>query len=292
MHIRTAIIPIAGYGTRLLPATKVIPKAMLPVGDRPILHHVVMEAAASGIRRIIFVTGSGIGKEIVKKYFGRHTELERVLRKQHRLAELRAARTLPHGMRLVFVQQPKMFGNADAIARALRVLRMREPIAVLFGDDLVSSSTPALYQLIQLFLRRQCAMVAVARVPRAALARYGAISGKRIGKNLYDVQHIIEKPRVKQMREVQPYAIIGRYILPSDIQELITQIAREHMQKRHWDREISLTDALVIYMKRSKVCALRVSGEWFDCGNREGFLRANMHFSVLGQRTERMQGSS
>lgn len=279
MKLTTVIIPVAGFGTRLLPATKAIPKAMLPVGDRPSIHHLVQEAFSSGVTRVIFVTGSGIGKAIVKKYFRRDAELEKMLRASGKRAELRAARTLPNGMRLYFVSQPKICGNADAIARALRFVRKSEPVAVMFGDDLVDARVPALTQMAREYKRFGSTMLAIARVPRATLSRYGAISGKKIRGNVFRVQHIVEKPHGHALKAVEPYAVIGRYILSPDIYRLIPAVVRQSRMRPKTGTEVSLTDALAIYMKSHELLALKLDGRWFDCGNRKGYLLANINYS-------------
>jgi len=285
MRVTTAIIPVAGYGTRLLPATKVIPKAMLPVAGKPIIDHLMHEVASSGIKHAVIVTGSGIGQEIIRRHFGKDAELERILRMRGNTERLRWLRRHDSEVRVTFVAQPKPEGNADAILRAYRTLTASEKrgaVAVLFGDDLIESPFPALKRMVKEFTREKCPMFAVERVPRRALSRYGAISGKLIRKNVWDVNRIIEKPHGTQMREVKPYAVIGRYILTPDTFLYIRNGVRKNIRDER--RELSLTDVLSAYMHDKPVRAVAVGGTWHDCGNQDGYLRANVRFASLAKR--------
>lgn len=285
MRVSTAIIPVAGYGTRLLPATKIIPKAMLPVAGKPIIDHLMHEVASSGIRHAVIVTGSGIGQEIIRRHFGKDAELEKVLRMSGNTERLRWLRRHDSEVRVTFVAQPKPEGNADAILRAYRTLTEREKrgaVAVLFGDDLIESPFPALKRMVKEFAREKCPMFAVERVQRSALSRYGAISGKLIRKNIWDVSRIIEKPHGKQMREVKPYAVIGRYILTPDTFLYIRREVRENIRDAWGD--LSITDVLASYMLDKPVRAVVVGGTWHDCGTKDGYLRANVRYASLMKR--------
>lgn len=272
MKLETAIIPVAGFGSRLLPATKVIPKAMLPVGGKPILDHLVDEAVASGMRHIVIVCGSGIGKEIIKRNFIRNRELENSLRLNSRfdlLSEL--LRSQRKGIRFTFITQPRAIGNADAVLRALRVMRTRAPVAVLFGDDIVDSREPATKQLFRVFAQKKCPVVAVAHISKQHLHRYGAIVGKRVAPRTYRIMRVIEKPKGRDLRVVHSSAIIGRYILPADALSHLRELLRLHRGP-----EASITDLLPIYMKTSEVLGVEIRGTWYDCGSREGYLHANL----------------
>jgi len=270
--VRKAIIPVAGYGTRFLPVTKAMPKEMLPVVDKPVIQYLVEEAVASGITDIIFVTGRG--KRAIEDHFDASYELERTLVERDKRDLLKLVEHLPKLARFVYVRQPMPRGNGDAILRAAHLIGPDEPFAVLFGDDLIDAPRPALAQVIAVFQKRGAPTMALARVPRADLSRYGTIAGSRKEGRAWNVERIIEKPKnTAAIRE--PLAVVGRYVLTPGV--LVALYMAERTLGK--DRELGITDGLARYVRDQPVCGVELAGAWYDCGSKIGYLAANIAFA-------------
>ncbi|MBI4142766.1 UTP--glucose-1-phosphate uridylyltransferase [Candidatus Uhrbacteria bacterium] len=269
--IRKAIIPVAGLGTRFLPATKAQPKEMLPVVDQPIIQHIVEEAVAAGITEIIFVTA--VGKRAIEDHFDRNFELEYRLEQAGKRRELAAVSEIGRLASFAFVRQPKPLGDGHAVACALPFVDDDEAVAVLFGDDIIDAKTPALGQLIACHRETGTSVVAVAEVPREDTYRYGVIRGTRTGSRTYRVAEFVEKP--KPADAPSRHAVIGRYILTPSVARVL------RTQQPGPDGEIRLANAFASAIVAGEPLHARVlQGTWYDCGNKMGFLRANIAFGL------------
>ncbi len=270
-QIKKAIFPIAGLGTRFLPATKASAKEMLPVVDKPLIQYAVEEAYAAGIRHMVFVTGRT--KRSVEDHFDTAYELENELELAGKTALLNVARNIaPDDMVCSYVRQPRALGLGHAVLCSKELVGL-EPFAVLLADDLMVGKPGIMAQMVEQFAEWQTSILAVQDVPREQTNRYGIVSGVSIEKDIVDVAGIVEKPAP----EVAPstLAVAGRYILtPGIFKEL------EHVQ-RGVGGEIQLTDGIAQLLRREKVFAYRYNGKRYDCGSKLGFLQATVDLGEL-----------
>lgn len=266
--INKAILPVAGFGTRFLPATKAQPKEMLPIVDKPVIQYLVEEAVNSGIEEIIFITGRG--KRAIEDHFDKSFELEFNLVEKEKRELLKIVRGISRLANFTYIRQPMPLGDGDAISRAEKLVGA-EPVAVLFGDDLVDSSIPCLKQLINVFEKYQDPVLAVEEVPRKEVSKYGIISGVQVEKGIYQVNAIIEKPSLE--KAPSNLGIVGKYILTPDIFEILKKRPRQ-------SGEIRLVDALEIYIRSKPIYACQFTGQRYDCGSKLGFLKATVDFGL------------
>ena len=267
---RTAIFPIGGLGTRFLPVTKAVPKEMLPVVDKPLIQYTVEEARESGIERFVFVTSRG--KSVVEDHFDHSHELRDVLAARSKEAELRMLDALmldPGQIAYVRQQEPLGLGHAVWCARHLVG---DEPVAVLLTDDLVLSEVPCLQQMIESYTRCGGNMAAVMDVPRDQTDRYGVLDVIREEGPLAEARGLVEKP--KPAEAPSTLSIIGRYIIGP---EVFKELDR---QETGAGGEIQLTDAMARTIGRVPFYGLRFDGRRFDCGNKAGFLEANVAYAL------------
>jgi UTP--glucose-1-phosphate uridylyltransferase len=268
--VRKAVFPVAGLGTRFLPATKAIPKEMLPLVDKPLIQHAVEEARAAGIEDIIFVTSQG--KSAIEDHFDINADLNKVLETRGKLDMLDAIRATEIGSGKLFYtrqQQPLGLGHAVWCARKLVG---DEPFAVLLPDDVVLAGTPCLQQMVEAYNEVGGNIVAVVDVPREHTSRYGILDVESDDGRLAAVKGLVEKPKP----EVAPstLSIIGRYILQP---ELFGHLDR---QERGAGNEIQLTDSMARLIGTQPFHGLRFQGTRYDCGDRVGFLEANVAFAL------------
>ncbi|MCL6606577.1 MAG: UTP--glucose-1-phosphate uridylyltransferase GalU [Geminicoccaceae bacterium] len=262
--VRKAVLPVAGLGTRMLPATRVLPKEMLPVVDKPIVQYAIEEARAAGIEEVILVTGRG--KTLIEDHFDRAVELFETLARRGRTAELEALLgQTPQPGELVYTrqQEPKGLGHAVWCARHLVG---REPFAVMLVDDLIDAPAPCLAQMLEVHRRTEGNVVAVMEVPADQTARYGIVAPGADDGRVVEVAGLVEKPRP----EVAPsrLAVIGRYVL---MPEIMDELARHEVGA---GGEIQLTDAMARLIGRQPFHGLRFEGRRFDCGDKLGYLEA------------------
>ena len=264
--IRKAVFPIAGLGTRFLPATKASPKEMLPVVDKPLIQYAVEEAYAAGIRQMIFVTGRT--KRSIEDHFDTAYELESELEAAGKTALLDLVRSImPEDMQCVYVRQPRALGLGHAVSCAHQLVG-DEPFAVLLADDLMVGEPPVMSQMVQQFREWRASILAVQDVPHEETRKYGIVSGTPIRERLVDVDGIIEKPAPEEAPST--LAVAGRYILTPGI---FDELAR---QSHGVGGEIQLTDAIAALLRREKVFAYRYEGARYDCGSKLGFLQATV----------------
>ena len=272
MQIKKAIIPVAGFGTRFLPASKAQPKEMLAVVDKPVIQYVVEEAVASGIEEIIFVTS--IGKRAIEDHFDRNFELEYRLEQKKKRADLKNLAKIGKLAKFAFVRQQKPLGDGHAVLTALPFIDMNEPVAVLFGDDIIDSpDRPALGQLIDVYNRYGDPVVALQKVPKKTVSSYGVIGGKKVETGTYQIQKFVEKPPIE--KAPSNLAAVGRYILTPDIYKLLPK------QGAGKGNEIRLADAFATHLKNGKVLyGCQFEGTRHDCGNKLGFLKAQVELGL------------
>ena len=270
MSVTKAIFPVAGLGTRSLPATKALPKEMLPVVDKPLIQYAVEEAYAAGVREMIFVTGRH--KRAIEDHFDTTFELESALEKSNKQELLALVRAIkPDDMECVYVRQAQPLGLGHAVLCG-RTLVGNEPFAVLLPDDLMIGTPPILAQMTAEFDKHGASMIAVQEVPAEHTRRYGIVGGKAVGERLVDIDQMVEKPAP----EVAPsrLGVAGRYVLTPRVFDEIAN------QKRGVGGEIQLTDGLAGLLRHEKVYAYRYEGRRYDCGSKEGLLQANVELAL------------
>ncbi len=269
-QVRKAIFPVGGLGTRFLPATKAMPKEMLPIVDTPLIQYAVEEARASGVEEFIFVTGRD--KTAIEDYFDRSYELESLLSARGKAKELEAIqRWLPQPGQITYTRQQRPLGLGHAVWCA-RNLIGDEPFAVILADDLIMSRTPCLEQMIDAHEATGGSMVAVAEVPRQQVTQYGIIDVGAMRDRLVEVRGLVEKPAPHMSPST--LAIIGRYILEPQVLDRLERLGPGA------GGEIQLTDAIAGMIKERPLHGFRFEGRRFDCGDKIGFFEANIAFAL------------
>ncbi len=270
MKVKKAVFPVAGLGTRFLPATKAMPKEMLPVVDKPLIQYAVEEALASGIEHLIFVTGGGKGA--LENHFDRSFQLEETLRQRQKLELLKEIESLvPESGTIIYTRQSEPLGLGHAIWCARDIVG-DEPFAVLLADDLIKSETPVLHQMINEFNRLRASTVAVIEVPKEDTSKYGILDADQTQEDTFRVNGMVEKPATKDAPSNM--AVIGRYILTPRIFDILGA------QGKGAGGEIQLTDAMSQLLKEQPIFGYRFKGTRFDCGDKAGFQMANLAFAL------------
>src|SRR4249920_722792 len=270
MLINKAIFPVAGLGTRFLPATKAQPKEMLPVVDKPLIQYAVEEAYAAGVREMIFVTGRH--KRPIEDHFDMTFELEIALEQAGKQELLDVVRSIkPDDMDCIYVRQAQALGLGHAVLCGQRLVG-DEPFAVLLADDLMVGEPPILKQMVDQFAEWRASILAVQEVPAEHTRRYGIVAGTPVSDRLLDVTRIVEKPAPAEAPS--RLGVAGRYILtPGVFHEIVNQ-------QRGVGGEIQLTDGISSLLRREKVFAYRYEGKRYDCGSKDGFLQANVELAL------------
>jgi len=268
--VRKAVLPMAGLGTRFLPATKVMPKEMLPVVDKPLVQYAVEEARAAGIEEIIFITGRG--KALVEDHFDRAPELEATLARRGRSRELDAlAAMLPGEGRIISVRQHEPLGLGHAVWCARDIIG-NEPFAVILPDDLVHGAAPCLAQMVEAYGQVGGNLVAVMDVPRADTSRYGILDPGSEDGRLVEIRGLVEKPAPEAAPST--LSVIGRYILQPEVFSHLSE------KRTGAGGEIQLTDALARLIGGMPFHGFRFAGTRYDCGDKLGFLTANLALAL------------
>lgn len=267
--VRKAVFPVAGLGTRFLPATKASPKEMLPVVDKPLIQYAVEEAAAAGITEMVFITGRS--KRAIEDHFDKAYELEAELEAKGKAALLEVVRSVaPPTINCIYIRQPEALGLGHAVLCARPVVG-DEPFAVILADDLMDvgeAGQPVMAQMTALYEEHRASIVAVQDVPRQDTSRYGIVASSAWGRNTERLTDIVEKPHP----DVAPstLAVVGRYLLTPRIFGILAE------QAPGAGGEIQLTDAIQTLLADEPVLAYRFNGTRFDCGSKQGYLRATV----------------
>ena len=268
-EVRKAVIPAAGLGTRFLPATKSMPKEMLPLIDRPVIQYVVEEAIDSGIDDLIIITGRG--KRAIEDYFDDSPELEMHLRDHGKFEELRTVQEISSLVDIHYIRQKEPRGLGDAILHAEKHVG-GEPFAVLLGDDIIRNHIPCTKQLIDLYREREQSVIAVEAVPREKVSSYGIIQGIQVRPSLYRIDDIVEKPRIEEAPS--NIGAIGRYVFTPEIFDCL-----EHTTPGVGG-EIQLTDGMRILLQFQEIYAHMFQGRRYDTGDKAGYIKTIIDFAL------------
>ncbi len=270
MKVRKAVFPVAGLGTRFLPATKAMAKEMLPVVDKPLIQYAVEEAYASGIKEIIFVTGAG--KRAIENHFDHSCELEHTLMVRGKDALLKELHGLiPESGSIIYTRQNQPLGLGHAIWCARNIVG-NEPFAVLLADDLIKAEKPVLKQMVEKFEELQSSIVSVIEVAKEDTSKYGILDADPAADGVTKIRGLVEKPAPE--KAPSNLAIIGRYILTPEIFGILEG------KEVGAGGEIQITDAMARLLKTQDIYGFRYEGTRFDCGNKVGFQMANLAFSL------------
>ncbi|MBI4332674.1 MAG: UTP--glucose-1-phosphate uridylyltransferase GalU [Chloroflexi bacterium] len=265
MKVRKAVITAAGWGTRFLPITKSQPKEMLPLFDRPLIQYAVEEAIDSGIEQIVIVTAQG--KHAIEDYFDRSPELEALLEKKKETKLLKEIRRISSLCDICYIRQKDQLGLGHAVF-ITRDIVDKEPMAVLLPDDIIDTRTPVIKQMLRVFHRYQATVIAVERVGREEVHKYGIIKANQVQENLYQVVDLVEKPSPEEAPS--DLGIVGRYILMPQVFDVL---ARTRPGR---NKEVQLTDALRLLLKEQPIYAYQFEGRRFDAGTPLGWIEASV----------------
>lgn len=268
-HIRKAVIPAAGLGTRFLPATKAVPKELLPIVDQPTIQYIVQEVVDSGLDTVILITGKG--KEGIEDHFDMFSDLEAKLDREGKKDLADCIRHTGKMVKMVSVRQKQPLGLGHAVLCAREIVG-NEPFAVLLGDDLVDSRVPCLRQMIDVFDTYYKPVVALMEVPPDDIKKFGICGGKQIAPRILDLNAMVEKP--DPSRAPSNLAIVGRYILTPEIFDILES------QNPGAGGEIQLTDAMSHLMRKSGFIGYQFEGDRYDAGDKFGFLQANIAYAM------------
>ncbi|PHP45140.1 UTP--glucose-1-phosphate uridylyltransferase [Methanosarcinales archaeon ex4572_44] len=267
--IKKAVIPAAGLGTRFLPATKSMPKEMLPIIDKPIIHFVVEEAIFSGIEDIIVVTGRG--KRAIEDYFDASPEIENHLVRNKKYELLREVQDISSLADIHYIRQKDPKGLGDAVLKAEKHVG-DEPFAVLLGDDIIKAGTPCIKQLMNLFEKHKRAVIGVEEVAKEKIKDYGIIKGKKIDQSIYLIENIIEKPSLEEAPS--NIGTVGRYVLTPETFDYIKKTPPGK------GNEMQLTDAIKMLIGEEDVYGYAFSGKRYDAGNKAEYVKAIVDFAL------------
>jgi UTP--glucose-1-phosphate uridylyltransferase len=270
LKVKKAVFPVAGLGTRFLPATKASPKEMMPIVDKPLIQYAVEEAIAAGVTELIFVTGRG--KRAIEDHFDRAVELEMELERRRDRDLLKIVKDiLPANVSCSYVRQTNPLGLGHAILCAAPLVG-NEPFAVLLADDLIDARVPVLKQMVAQFERFNCAVIAVEKVPRNKTRQYGIVKIKGDASKLSAITQIVEKPAPKDAPS--NLGVVGRYILPASIFKYLRAL------RSGAGRELQLTDAISGLLDAEAAYAYPFEGVRYDCGSKLGYAQANLAYAL------------
>jgi len=270
MKVTKAVFPVAGLGTRFLPATKASPKEMMPIVDKPLIQYAVEEAAAAGITDMIFVTGRS--KRAIEDHFDKAYELENELERKGKTQMLEFVRgLLPKDMNCIYIRQPEALGLGHAVLCAKHVVN-NEPFAVLLADDLLDGDPPVMKQMVDTFDYYHCSVLGVQEVPRADTKSYGIVAARPMAERIEQVSAIVEKPKPEEAPST--LAVVGRYVLTPRIFHHLENVTPGS------GGEIQLTDGIAALMAEQQVLAYRYQGVRYDCGSKLGYLQATVELGL------------
>ena len=269
MKITKAVIPAAGFGTRFLPATKAVPKEMLPIIDKPTIQYIAEEAIRAGISDLLIITARG--KDALINHFDRAFELETILERENKQDMLAAVREVSDKLDVHFIRQQEQKGLGHAVLYA-KTFVGNEPFAVMLGDDVVDSEIPCIGQLMQQFDQCQSTVLGVQKVGMEHVSKYGIVDCEPVGNRLYKVNGMVEKP--KKEDAPSDIAVLGRYVLTPGIFDCLQKTPKGA------GGEIQLTDGIVILGQSEPIYAYDFEGRRYDIGNKQGFLQATVDFAL------------
>jgi len=270
MQIKKAILPVAGFGTRFLPATKAQPKEMLPIVDKPVIQYLVEEAVASGIEEIIFVTGRG--KRAIEDHFDVSYELEETLVEKNKHELLGAVQKISNMAKFSYVRQPMPLGDGHAILQAQHLIG-DEPVLILFGDCLYDSEVPASKQLIDAYEKYNDSVIGMASIPSDEVSKFGVIEGIKLDENNFEIKKIVEKPDPKDTDST--LVAVGKYIITPEVMEVLKNM------KHGKSGEIRLADAFEIMLQNNRpLYGRKLEGEWLDTGDKFNFIKASIKLGL------------
>ncbi|OGG60341.1 UTP--glucose-1-phosphate uridylyltransferase [Candidatus Kaiserbacteria bacterium RIFCSPHIGHO2_01_FULL_56_24] len=269
--VTKAIIPVAGMGTRFLPATKAMPKEMLPVIDKPVIQFLAEEAAASGITDITFVTGRS--KRAIEDHFDAAPELEAALAVGGKERSLKLVQDISKIARISYVRQQSPKGDGDAILSASHLVSPDEAVGVMFGDDIVAGDTPALKQLMDVYEKYGETVIALTRVPKTEVSAYGVVAAVPVEGNVFKVTEFVEKPSPE--KAPSDLAVIGKYIITPPVFDELRTLAAKGIEG-----ELRLANALQELIKKRPVYGVELKGTRYDCGSKIGYLKATVDFAL------------
>jgi UTP--glucose-1-phosphate uridylyltransferase len=268
--VTKAVFPVAGLGTRFLPATKASPKEMMPIVDKPLIQYAVEEAVAAGITDMIFVTGRS--KRAIEDHFDKAYELETELEVRGKMETLELVRNiLPRNINCIYIRQAEALGLGHAVLCAKPAVG-DEPFAVLLADDLLDGNPPVMKQMVDTFDYYHCSVLGVQDVPRADTRSYGIVDSRPLADRVEQVQAMVEKPKPEEAPST--LAVVGRYVLTSRIFHHLENV------KPGSGGEIQLTDGIAALMNEQQVLAYRYDGVRYDCGSKLGYLQAMVEFGL------------
>jgi len=269
MKVSKVVLPVAGWGTRSLPASKNIPKEMLPIYNKPVIQYVVEEAVRAGVQEVIFVTNRH--KCVVEDHFDRNIELEELLAEAGKIEQLKAVQEAASMVEVMAVRQKQQLGLGNAVGCAKSMVQ-EDYFAVMVGDDFMVGDDAGLVQLVHTAEKYNMPAIGVMEVPADKIDKYGMVSGEEVEDGVYRITDMVEKPAVGSMNS--RLAIVGRYVLP---REIFSYIDRVRPGK---GGEIQLTDALAAYMKEKGMLAVKMKGRRFDAGDWVDYLTAGIYFGL------------
>ncbi len=267
--IKKAIFPVAGFGTRFLPATKAQPKEMLPIVDKPVIQYLVEEAVAAGITDIIMVTGRG--KRAIEDHFDSNFELEYTLVEKEKHALLEEVRNISKLANFIYVRQPAPLGDGHAILCARNIIG-DEPCAVLFGDDIIDGRVPGIRQLIDAYNETGCSIIGLQEIDKKDSSSYGMMGGQQVSDNLYKVERLVEKPKPEDAPS--NLAIIGKYIITPEVFDCIERGGRSA------GGEQRLIDGFEVLLKTQPIYGKILEGRRYDTGQKIGLITATIDFAL------------
>ncbi|MCI0777250.1 MAG: UTP--glucose-1-phosphate uridylyltransferase GalU [Chloroflexi bacterium] len=269
MKLRKAVILTAGYGTRLLPATKAQPKAILPIVDKPTIQYAVEEAVASGLDEIVIVMSAG--QHVIEDHFDRSWDLERALEAKGDQARLEQLRSISDLADIAYVRQQEQRGIGDAVLTTRHIIG-REPFVLFFPDDVIASETPVAKQLVDTFHERGGSVIAVEEVAREDIESYGIVDGEPIDDRVYKLRGLVEKPKLEDAPT--NLGIVGRYALTPEIFDVLEETPPGKAG------EIQITDGLGLLLKRQPMFALQFEGRRYDTGRPLGLIKASIELAL------------
>ncbi|PWB58442.1 MAG: UTP--glucose-1-phosphate uridylyltransferase [Nitrosomonadales bacterium] len=268
--ITKAVFPVAGFGSRFLPATKATPKEMMPVVDKPLIQYAVEEAVAAGVTDMVFITGRN--KRTIEDHFDTAYEVEAELAARGKTELLRAVQdVIPKHVNCIYIRQHEPLGLGHAVLCAQAVVQ-DEPFAVILADDLIDAETPVIKQMVDVFTTHQCSVLGVQEVPREQTGQYGIVSATQLVLGVEQVHGLVEKPRPEDAPS--NLAVVGRYILTPRIFHHLAQV------QAGASGEIQLTDGIAALLREERLLAYRFSGTRYDCGSKLGYLKAQVAFGL------------